>query len=120
MIKIKRAYNKPSKDDGFRILIDQLWPRGLTKEKAAIDCWLKEIAPSTALRQWFSHDPVKWNEFRRKYLKELKEKEDMVNEIDRLAREKKTVTLVFAAKDEQHNNAVVLEEVLQQRGGRRR
>ncbi len=114
MIKIKRVYEQPSKGDGYRILIDQLWPRGLTKEKAAIDCWLKEIAPSTTLRQWFAHDPAKWNEFRKKYLLELKAKKPLVDEIGWIVREKKTVTLVFAAKDEEHNNAVVLEKLLQE------
>ena len=115
MIKIKRAYEEPSSEDGFRILVDQLWPRGLTKQRAAIDLWMKEIAPSTTLRQWFSHDPTKWREFHRKYLEELKAKKVVVDEICRLVQEKKVVTLVFAAKDEDHNNAVVLEDLLQKK-----
>lgn len=113
MIKIKRAYEKSSNDDGFRVLVDQLWPRGLTKERAAIDLWMKEIAPSVALRRWFSHDPAKWNMFRKKYRDELQEKKALIEKINELAREKKSLTLVFAAKDVEHNNAVVLEELLQ-------
>ena len=113
MIKIKRAYEKSSNDDGFRVLVDQLWPRGLTKERAAIDLWMKEIAPSAALRRWFSHDPAKWNMFRKKYRDELQEKKALIEKINELAREKKSLTLVFAAKDVEHNNAVVLEELLQ-------
>jgi uncharacterized protein YeaO (DUF488 family) len=115
MMKIKRAYEKPSNDDGFRVLVDQLWPRGLTKERAAIDLWMKDIAPSTALRQWFSHDPVKWDEFRKKYRQELKDKKELIEKINRLAREKKSLTLLFAAKDVEHNNAVVLGELLQKK-----
>lgn len=115
MIKIKRAYKKPSKGDGYRILVDQLWPRGLTKQRVAVDLWMKDIAPSTKLRQWFSHDPTKWNEFRKKYKEELKEKKAMIREIERLEREKKSLTLLFAAKDVEHNNAVVLAELLQKK-----
>lgn len=115
MIKIKRAYEEPSNEDGFRILVDQLWPRGLTKERAGIHLWMKEIAPSTALRRWFSHDPSKWKEFHRKYLVELKGKKTLVDELRKVAREQKVVTLVFAAKDEEHNNAIVLEEFLEEK-----
>jgi uncharacterized protein YeaO (DUF488 family) len=110
-VKIKRVYEEPSKEDGTRILVDRLWPRGLTKEKAAIDLWLKEIAPSIELRKWFSHDPKKWNEFRKKYLQELKDNGEQVSILkERL--KKGTVTLVYGAKDEEHNEAHVLEELL--------
>jgi uncharacterized protein YeaO (DUF488 family) len=115
MIKIKRVYENPSNTDGFRVLVDQLWPRGLTRECAAIDLWMKEIAPSTSLRQWFAHDPAKWSEFRKRYRAELKEKKALIEKISKLAKEKKSLTLVFAAKDEMHNNAVVLEELLQRK-----
>ena len=110
-IKIKRVYEKPSKEDGMRILVDRLWARGLTKEKAAIDLWLKEIAPSTELRKWFAHDPKKWTEFRKKYLQELKDKEEQISIIKEHLK-KEAVTLVYGAKDEEHNEAHVLEELL--------
>lgn len=108
MIKIKRIYEKYSSDDGYRILIDRLWPRGVLKNKAHVDLWLKEIAPTDKLRKWFSHDPKKWNAFKKKYMKELNENKCMVDKIKNLKNEYSTITLVFAAKDEEHNNAVVL------------
>jgi uncharacterized protein YeaO (DUF488 family) len=112
MIKaVKRVYDKPAKNDGMRILVDRLWPRGLTKQKAAIDLWMKEIAPSTELRKWFGHDPDKWNEFRKKYLQELKANKDPV----RVLREhvkKGPVTLLYGARDEEHNEALVLKKFL--------
>ncbi len=111
MIKIKRVYEKPSGEDGKRILVDRLWPRGLTKEKANVDLWLKDIAPSTELRKRFGHDPGKWTEFKKRYLTELKENKDQVlilkNEL-----KKGTATLVYGAKDEEHNEAVVLKNFL--------
>ena len=110
-IKIKRVYEEPSKADGVRILVDRLWPRGLTKEKADIDLWLKEIAPSTELRKWFSHDPEKWTEFKKKYLLELKENNEQVS-ILRNYLKKGAVTLVYGAKDQEHNEAQVLEELV--------
>ncbi len=110
-LKIKRVYEKPDKDDGIRILVDRLWSRGLTKEKAKVDVWLKDIAPSTALRKWFSHDPKKWDEFRKKYLAELKETVERV-EILKQYMWKGAVTLVYGAKDEKNNEARVLEELL--------
>lgn len=110
-IKIKRVYEKPSGDDGMRILVDRLWPRGLTKQKAAIDLWLKDIAPSTELRKWFAHDPKKWSEFRKKYLQEVKEKEEQISIIKEHLRQG-TVTLVYGAMDEEYNEAQVLEELL--------
>ena len=112
MIKIKRAYEKPSKDDGYRILVDRLWPRGVTKNKARIDLWLKEVSPSNELRKWFSHDLEKWNEFKKRYRIELKKKKELLQKIKEVEKESKIVTLVYAAKDDVHNNAVFLLEVL--------
>src|SRR5665647_3092225 len=106
-IKIKRVYEKPDKEDGIRILVDRLWPRGLTKEKASIDLWLKDIAPSAELRKWFGHDPEKWKEFRKSYRHELKEDEEQVSLLkDQM--KKGMVTLVYGAKDEEHNQACLL------------
>src|SRR5687768_17996837 len=99
-IKIKRVYEQPDKDDGVRILVDRLWPRGLTKEKAAVDLWLKEIAPSTELRKWFGHDPAKWKEFQKRYRQELKNNKEQVSILDEQFK-KGVVTLVYGAKDEQ-------------------
>jgi uncharacterized protein YeaO (DUF488 family) len=113
LIRLKRVYDLPSKDDVFRILVDRLWPRGMSKEKAALDLWMKEVAPSNELRQLFSHDPDKWEEFQTKYQKELTSKQDLLKEIKRLETEKRTVTLVYAAKDITHNNAVVLKATLE-------
>ncbi len=110
-IKLKRAYEKPSPADGTRILIDRLWPRGVSKEKASLDGWMKEIAPSTELRKWFAHDPKRWEEFRRRYGEELRGHPERLEELRSLAR-KGTLTLVYAAHDEAHNDAVVLREVL--------
>ena len=110
-LKIKRVYEKPEKEDGKRILVDRLWPRGLTKEKASIDLWLKDIAPSTELRKWFGHDPEKWNEFRKKYLQELKNNKEQVSILYEQLK-KGVVTLVYGAKDEEHNEALVLKEWL--------
>ncbi len=112
MIKIKRIYNKPEKEDGYRILVDRLWPRGLSKTKARIDLWLKEIAPSDALRRWFSHDPEKWKQFKEKYIIELKQGKEFVNKIKRLEKEKRSITLLYSAKDEKQNNAVILRNIL--------
>ncbi|MFZ5933195.1 MAG: DUF488 domain-containing protein [Patescibacteria group bacterium] len=113
MIKIKRVYEPSSKDDGTRILVDRLWPRGLTREKAKIDLWLKDIAPSETLRKWFSHDPAKWAEFKKRYFQELKDKKEAVEAIKERI-EKGTVTFVYGAKDSEHNNAVVLKQYLEQ------
>jgi uncharacterized protein YeaO (DUF488 family) len=108
-IKVKRVYEKPDPKDGFRILVDRLWPRGLTKEKAAADLWLKDIAPSTDLRKWFNHDPEKWKEFQKKYQQELKENKEAVSVLKEHLK-KGPVTLLYAAKDEVHNEALVLKE----------
>jgi len=110
-IKLKRAYDAPASDDGARILVDRLWPRGVSKDKAALDQWMKEIAPSTELRKWFAHDPERWPEFQRRYIGELKQHGDLVDELRKLARHG-TVTLVFSAHDEAHNDAVVLRHFL--------
>ncbi|MDA8174847.1 MAG: DUF488 family protein [Nitrospiraceae bacterium] len=111
MIKIKRAYDPFSPDDGRRILVDGLWPRGIKKAGAHIDEWMKDIAPSAELRKWYAHDPAKWEEFRKKYKSELKTKPELVKKLKSEAA-KGTVTLVFAARDAEHANAAVLKEIL--------
>ncbi len=110
-IKIKRVYEQPDNEDGVRILVDRLWPRGLTKEKAAITLWFKEIAPSAELRQWFGHDPSKWEEFKQRYLCEIKENHEQILLLKQ-EMAKGAVTLVYGAKEREHNNAVVLQEFL--------
>jgi uncharacterized protein YeaO (DUF488 family) len=110
-IRIKRAYEEPDREDGTRILVDRLWPRGLTKEKARVDLWLKDVAPSTELRKWFAHDPDKWEEFRSRYLQELKRNKEQLSLLRQEAA-KGTVTLVYGAKDQQHNEAVILQRLL--------
>ena len=110
-IRIKRAYEEPDKEDGTRILVDRLWPRGLTKEKARVDLWLKDVAPSTELRKWFAHDPAKWTEFRTRYLDELKRNKEPLSLLRQEA-SKGTLTLVYGAKDQEHNEAVILQRLL--------
>ncbi|MGH8455754.1 MAG: DUF488 domain-containing protein [Stenotrophobium sp.] len=110
-VKLKRAYEPPEPGDGFRILVDRLWPRGVSKDAAKIGLWLKDIAPSAELRKWFGHEPEKWPEFRRRYFGELEQHAAELAQLKAQAR-KGTVTLVFAAKDEAHNNAVALSEYL--------
>ncbi len=110
-IRIKRAYEEPDREDGTRILVDRLWPRGLTKEKARVDLWLKDVAPSTELRKWFAHDPGKWAEFQSRYLEELKRNKEQLSLLRQEAA-KGTVTLVYGAKDQQHNEAVILQRLL--------
>ena len=112
-IQLKRVYAPPAPDDGVRVLVDRLWPRGLSKSAAAVDHWLKELAPSTELRRWFAHDPARWEEFRHRYKAELAQVPDRLDELRALARGHR-VTLLFAAKDEAHNDAVVLRDVLSQ------
>lgn len=107
--RIKRVYELPDKHDGRRILVDRLWPRGLTKEKAKIDLWLKDIAPSTELRKWFGHDPGRWEEFKERYLDELKGNSEQI-QLLKQELDKGIVTLVYGAKDEEHNQAVVIQE----------
>ncbi|MBI5428456.1 MAG: DUF488 domain-containing protein [Nitrospinae bacterium] len=111
---IKRIYDQPAKDDGFRILVDRLWPRGLSKEQARVDLWLKDIAPSDSLRKWFARDPEKWQEFKVRYYRELADKQDLTAAILEKARGN-AVTLLYAAKDERFNNAVALKEYLEER-----
>ncbi len=111
MIKIKRVYDDFDVTDGVRILVDRLWPRGIRKNSRNIDMWLKDVAPSTELRKWFSHEPEKWEQFRKKYLKELEENK-AVEKLENIIKENGTVTLVYSAKDTEHNDAVVLLEFL--------
>jgi uncharacterized protein YeaO (DUF488 family) len=112
-IALKRVYEEPDKSDGYRVLIDRLWPRGIKKEQAYIDCWLKNIAPSSELRKWFGHDPEKWLEFKKRYFQELKvAPPDAFNQLAEIAKNRQ-VTLVFGAKDKEHNNAVALKEYLE-------
>ena len=111
-IAIKRIYEPFSKTDGYRILVDRLWPRGIKKEDAHVDLWLKEVAPSTALRKWFNHEPEKWKSFLTKYKAELKDSAAH-GELVALLKQHKTVTLLYSAKDEQHNQAVALREFLE-------
>ena len=114
MIRLKRVYEKPSRMDGSRILVDRLWPRGLTKERAAVTLWLKDVAPSTELRKWFGHDPARWKQFQARYRRELREKKDALELLKRKSNAH-TVTLVYAARDEQHNEALILKRVLEGR-----
>jgi uncharacterized protein YeaO (DUF488 family) len=110
-VRIKRVYLQPNEEDGARILVDRLWPRGLTKEKARVDLWLKDIAPSTELRKWFGHDPDKWTEFQMRYRAELRNNQEQVSLLKQEAA-KGSITLVYGAKDEEHNEAVVLQKLL--------
>jgi uncharacterized protein YeaO (DUF488 family) len=112
LIKTKRVYDLPAEEDGFRILVDRLWPRGMSKQKAKLDLWLKEIAPSDELRSWFSHEPEKWEEFQVRYRKELTEKQTLLNQVRQIEKEKGTVTLVYSARDTERNNAAVLKAAL--------
>lgn len=109
-MKIKRVYEKPEMEDGLRILVDRLWPRGLTKEKAHVDLWLKDIAPTTELRKWFGHEPARWNEFRQRYILELETNQKQTS-ILKEQLNAGPVTLVYAARDEEHNEAVILKEL---------
>lgn len=119
MIQLKRVYEKPARKDGMRILVDRLWPRGLTKERAAVELWLKDVAPSTELRKWFGHDPQKWKTFQTRYRRELREKKDALALLKKESSDN-TVTLVYGARDEEHNEALVLKMVLDEQMGRAR
>lgn len=110
-VRLKRAYVPPAAEDGKRILVDRLWPRGISKETAALDDWMKDISPSQDLRKWFGHDPRRWEEFRKRYIRELHKKPDLLDLLRSLARQG-AITLVYAAQDEEHNNAVVLKELI--------
>ena len=112
-IRIKRAYDEPAKNDGFRVLVDRIWPRGVKKEDARLDVWMREIAPSDELRKWFNHDPVKWLEFVEKYFRELEGHGELVAKLLRRGRNRR-LTLVFGAKDREMNNAVALKQFLRQ------
>ena len=113
MIRLKRAYEPASKDDGLRVLVERLWPRGVSKQKAQIDLWLKTIAPSTELRQWYGHEPTRWPQFRKRYWAELKDQGDLLALLKHVAGER-TITFVYAASDEERNSAVALKELLDQ------
>ncbi len=114
MIQTKRAYEPTSKTDGARILVERLWPRGIKKEALSLDTWLKDVAPSTELRQWFQHDPAKWQEFRERYSRELEENPEPWQRLLSRARRGR-LTLVYSSHDEEHNNAVALKEFLEQK-----
>jgi len=114
MIEIKRIYDEPERSDGFRVLMDRLWPRGLRKDQVKVDVWMKEIAPSNELRKWFGHEPEKWAEFKRRYFKELDSKKDLVDSI-RDKSKKGKIVLLYGAKEERFNNAVALKEYIETR-----
>lgn len=108
-IRLKRVYEKPAPDDGLRVLVERLWPRGLSKERAAVDLWIKDVAPSAELRRWFNHDPARWGEFQKRYRAELRQNEGVVDELRQKCRGV-VATFVYAARDEQHNGALVLKD----------
>ena len=110
-IRLKRIYEPPARSDGFRVLVDRVWPRGITKEAAALDLWMKDLAPSTQLRKWFNHDPARWDDFRKRYRAELQEHTAELDELKAHAA-KRRLTLLFGARDTEHNQAVVLKDVL--------
>ena len=112
MIKTKRTSKKHEKDDGFRVLVERAWPRGLSKTDGSVDLWLPDLAPSDVLRKWFSHDPRKWDTFRARYETELAEKEELVEQLKKLEDEKGTITLLYSSKNEEFNDAVVLKNIL--------
>jgi uncharacterized protein YeaO (DUF488 family) len=115
-IRLKRAHDAPARTDGTRILIDRVWPRGITKDELRLDAWIKDVAPSTELRKWFGHDPAKWSEFRKRYSRELDRQRDAIAPMIEKCR-KGTVTLIFGAKDTHHNNAVALKAYLERHFG---
>ena len=112
MIKTKRVYLPRSRDDGKRVLVDRLWPRGMSKAKAHVDLWLKDLAPSTDLRKWYSHEPAKWLEFKRRYRAELKPKSSLLKLVRGLEKSEGTVTLLFGSREEKRNNATALKGFL--------
>ena len=115
MIRVARIYRPPGKNDGWRVLVDRLWPRGVKKDAAKVDEWMKEIAPHNSLRKWFGHRPERWPEFQERYFAELGTKSDLIAKLRRAEKEHGTLTLLFAAKDEEHNQAVVLCKVLRKK-----
>lgn len=112
LITTKRIYDEPGSEDGYRVLVDRIWPRGISKQQAAIDLWLKEISPSTTLRKWFNHDPEKWSMFQQKYIAELESNKNTVRKLINIENDKRTVTLLYAAKDTEHNHALVIQNFL--------
>jgi Uncharacterized conserved protein len=113
-LKIKRVYDAPSEADGYRVVVDRLWPRGISKDDLKVDIWLRDVAPSDELRKWFGHDPAKWQGFRSKYTQELNSNKEFEKLLD-LVRERERVTLVYSARDTEHNQAVVLKELIEKR-----
>lgn len=116
MIRLKRVYDPPGEEDGFRVLVERLWPRGLSRERARVDLWLKEIAPSSSLRSWYGHDVARWEEFQRRYQAEL-EHDPAIQQMQELLREKQVLTFVYAARDVEHNSALVLKAFLEEHSG---
>jgi len=116
MIRLKRVYDEPAKDDGQRVLVERLWPRGLNKQRAAVDLWIKDIAPTSELRKWYSHDITKWGEFQKRYRAELDRNSELIGQL-RAMQSAGTVTFVFASRDTQHNSAVVLKAYLETESG---
>ncbi len=114
-IKLKRVYESPDTGDGYRVLVERLWPRGMSKERAKVDLWLKEAGASPALRMWYGHDPEKWEEFRQKYFEEMRKRPEVIKELRDVIHEHGTVTFLFATHDPEHNNAFALKEFLEQR-----
>jgi uncharacterized protein YeaO (DUF488 family) len=114
MIRTKRVYEPAAKEDGCRVLVDRLWPRGMTKEAAKIDLWMKDVAPSDELRKSFHHDAMKWPDFEKKYQRELKKKKELLEELKKLEKQHGTLTLLYGARDEEHNQAVVLAKSLKE------
>ena len=112
VLRTKRVYDEPGEGDGFRVLVDRLWPRGLSKERARIDIWLKDVAPSNELRSWYAHKSEKWQEFKKRYFRELNKRQDFIDLIIRKSRKGK-ITLLYAARDEKLNNAVALKEYVE-------
>jgi uncharacterized protein YeaO (DUF488 family) len=112
-IRVKRIHDSPEPEDGARLLVDRIWPRGISKERAALDAWMREVAPSTELRKWFGHDASRWREFKRRYASELSDRRELVDEILELARRRR-VTLLYSARDREHNQAIALAEYLNQ------
>ena len=116
-IVLKRAYDKPAPEDGYRVLVDRIWPRGVTKDNVKLNRWIKEVAPSDALRKWFHKDPSRWGEFRRRYLSELKNNREELRRLAKLSKSER-ITLIFSASDKEHNNAVIVKQYLKMLGTR--
>lgn len=117
MFRVKRIYEAAESSDGYRVLVDRLWPRGVSKEKAKVDLWLKEVSPSDALRKWFGHDPKRWEEFQKRYRDELKKRTAAVGQLAQLEKEHQAITLLYSAHDQEHNQAVALEAYLNRPSG---